>query len=118
MASNKSKTGVLQELFLREKPAKILLGMKSNKDSSVYATILSKEADCTYSHTIKILNVFKEMGIVKFEKKGRIKRVALTNDGWDIANNLEAMIKKFGSIEAPAKGESSRNTKSAKKSKK
>jgi predicted transcriptional regulator len=114
LANNKSKTGVLQELFLREKPAKILLGMKSTKESSVYATILSKEADCTYSHTIKILNVFKEMGIVKFEKSGRIKRVLLTDDGWDIAHNLEAMIKKFSQIESGSPGEEKKKTNDSK----
>ena len=92
------KTSMLQDIFLREKPAKIILGMKTAKDS-VYATILSKEADCTYSHTIKILNTFKKMGIIRFEKTGRIKRVMLTDDGWDIAHNLEAMIKKFDQIE-------------------
>lgn len=96
-----NKTSVMQDIFLREKPSKILLGMKTAKES-VYATILSKEADCTYSHTIKILNLFKKLGIVRFEKKGRIKRVMLTDDGWDIAHNLEAMIKKFTQIEAKA----------------
>ncbi len=99
MTDGKTKTSMLGELFLREKPARILLGMKTSKGSSVYATILSKEADCTYSHTIKILNMFRKLGIVDFEKKGRIKRVTLTNDGWDIAHNLEAIIKKFDQIE-------------------
>ena len=93
------KTDILRDIFLREKPSKILLGLKTAKES-VYATILSKEADCTYSHTIKILNLFRNLGIVRFEKKGRIKRVMLTDDGWDIAHNLEAMIKKFTQIEA------------------
>ncbi len=100
MAKKEPKTGILEEIFLREKPAKILLGMKSAKDGSVYATILSKEADCTYSHTVKILNLFQKMGLVKFEKSGRIKKVMLTDDGWDIAHNLEAIIKKFNQIEA------------------
>jgi len=89
---------ILEDLFLREKPAKILLGLKTSKDA-IYATILSKEADCTYSHTIKILNMLNNLGIVKFEKTGRIKKVTLTDDGWDIAHNLEAMIKKFLMIE-------------------
>ncbi len=88
---------IFEDLFLREKPARILLGLKTAKDS-VYATILAKEADCTYSHTIKILNMFKKLGIVKFEKTGRIKKVTLTPDGWDIAHNLEAMTKKFDQI--------------------
>jgi len=97
------KTGILGNLFLREKPAKILLGLKTSKDGAVYATLLSKNADCTYSHTIKILNTFLKLGIVKFEKKGRIKKVMLTDDGWDIAHNLEAMIKKFNQIESEEK---------------
>ena len=98
MAAEKQKR-VLEDLFLREKPARILLGMKTKSKGTVYATLLSKEADCTYSHTIKILELFRNMGIVKFEKKGRVKHITLTNDGWDIAHNLEAMLKKFDQIE-------------------
>ena len=93
-----SENRLLEDLFLREKPAKILMGMKSSK-GLVYATTLSKEADCTYSHTTKILNQFLKLGLVEFDKKGRIKHVKLTNDGWDIAHNLEAMQKKFVQIE-------------------
>lgn len=89
----------LESLFLREKPAKILLGLKIAKDASTYATVLAKHADCTYSHTIKILNTFLKLGIVKFEKLGRIKKVTLTDDGWDIAHNLEAMLKKLAQLE-------------------
>jgi len=95
---SENKKGILEDLFLREKPAKILLGLKTSKEH-VYATKLSKYADCTYSHTIKILNALKKMGIVTFEKSGRIKKVMLTDDGWDIAHNLEAIIKKFDQIE-------------------
>jgi len=92
------KNKPLEDLFLREKPALILIALKAAK-GSVYATILSKESDCTYSHTIKILNVLKEYNMVTFEKKGRIKMVTLTDDGWDIAHNLEAMQKKLKQIE-------------------
>lgn len=109
-----AKTSILQDIFLREKPSKILLGMKTAKES-VYATILSKEADCTYSHTIKILNQFRKLGIVRFEKKGRIKRVMLTDDGWDIAHNLEAMIKKFTQIESDAEEDNGKEEKKTKK---
>lgn len=113
-----NKTGILQDIFLREKPARIIMGLKTARES-VYATMLSKEADCTYSHTIKILNMFKKLGVVRFEKKGRIKRVTLTDDGWDIAHNLEAMIKKFTTIEAkPLKENDENDGKKAKKVKK
>lgn len=89
----------LETLFLREKPAKILLGLKTAKDGKVYATVLSRETNCTYSHTIKILNLFQKLNLVKFDKTGRIKHVALTEDGWDIAHNLEAMVKKLAQLE-------------------
>ena len=95
------KPSVLEDLLLREKPARILISMKTNKQS-VYATILSRETNCTYSHTIKILDVFEKMGVVEFEKSGRIKKVTLTSDGWDIAHNLEALMKKFVSIQEKA----------------
>ncbi len=85
----------LEDLFLREKPAKIFLGLKTAKDQNIYTTILSKQADCTYSHTVKILNSLHKLGLVEFSKSGRIKSVKLTNDGWDVAHNLEAIMKKF-----------------------
>ena len=72
--------------------------MKTSK-SPVYASVLAKHADCTYSHTVKILNLFNKLGMIKFEKSGPIKRVNLTDTGWDIAHNLEAMVKKFIQIE-------------------
>jgi len=92
---------VLEDLFLREKPAKILVGLKTAKQT-VYATVLSREANCTYSHTIKILNLFRNLGIVTFEKTGRIKKVKLTDNGWGIASHLEALVKKFAQIEEAA----------------
>ncbi|MFH1364445.1 MAG: hypothetical protein ABIH52_02190 [Candidatus Aenigmatarchaeota archaeon] len=105
---------MLVEMFLREKPAKILLGLKTSK-GFVYATLLSKEANCTYSHTIKILNLFRDLGIVRFEKSGRIKKVALTDDGWDIAHNLEAMIKKFMQMEEGVKSPKDKEKKKSNK---
>lgn len=100
-------------MFLREKPAKILLGMKGSKNDSAYVTILSKRADCTYSHTIKILNAFKKMGIVEFKKSGRIKKVSLTSDGAELANGLDSILRKFNQIEEVVvkKGDSERRGK-------
>jgi predicted transcriptional regulator len=80
------------DVFLREKPAKILLALKT-REGSVYVTMLSKEADCTYSHVIKILNIFHDLGLVKFEKSGRIKKVNLTEEGWGVANKMDSVLK-------------------------
>lgn len=92
------KKHMVEDLFLREKPVKIFTGLRSSK-APVYATILSKEADCTYSHTIKILNTFKKLGLVRFKKTGRIKEVMLTKSGKEIAQNLDAVIKRLDQIE-------------------
>ncbi len=94
---NEKAPGTLEDLLLRDKPAKILISLKTSKDS-MYATILSRETNCTYSHTIKILNVLRDQGLVQFDKVGRIKKVKLTPEGWDVAQNLESLTKKLEQI--------------------
>ncbi|MEA3330011.1 MAG: winged helix DNA-binding protein [Nanoarchaeota archaeon] len=53
-----------------------------------YGSILAKEVDCTYSHAVKILQTLEELGLVTFEKKGRIKLIKLTKKGIDVADNI------------------------------
>jgi predicted transcriptional regulator len=78
-------------LFLRPKPVKLIISLKSGPK---YATILSKEVDLTYSHTVKLLDNFRNYNLVDFEKKGRIKMVKLTDEGEDLAHSIEgALIK-------------------------
>jgi len=73
-------------LFFRPKPFKLLINLK---DEPKYATILSKEVDLTYSHTVKLLSQFRNFGLVEFEKKGRIKLVKLTDVGQELARAFE-----------------------------
>ena len=54
-----------------------------------YGSILAKEVDCTYSHAVKILQQLEKLGLVVFEKKGRIKLIKLTKRGQEIADNIE-----------------------------
>jgi len=89
----KEKIGLA--LFLRSKPVKMLVSLRGRPK---YATILSKEADCTYSHTVKILDVFNELKLVEFEKRGRIKIVKLTDTGESVARLLEALISKLSKL--------------------
>ncbi len=95
---NSRKKSVLDEIFLHEKPVKILIGLKSDNNKS-YASTLAKTADCTYSHTVKILEYFKKIGLVTFEKKGRVKYIKLTKTGEDIAGDLENVCRKFSKID-------------------
>jgi DNA-binding MarR family transcriptional regulator len=79
-------------LFLHIKPVKLITSLKAGPK---YATILSKEIDCTYSHTVKLLDHFKKLGLVEFEKKGRIKIVKLTSSGEDLAHAFEGLLMKL-----------------------
>ncbi|MEA1924473.1 MAG: hypothetical protein U9M95_01240 [Candidatus Altiarchaeota archaeon] len=94
----------IMNLFLHDKPTNIVLRLKDCEGK--YASILSKETDCTYTHTLKILTQLQDYGIVEFEKKGRIKEIKLTAIGTDIAHELEGLsrqIERLGQeIQAPA----------------
>lgn len=91
----------LEELFLRKKPVKLLLNIKMG--NSKYISVLAKETDCTYSHTVKLLDVFKELGLLEFSKEGRIKYVKLTQDGHDLATDFESVLRKFSKLKPKKK---------------
>ena len=90
------KANKLEDMFLHSKPVNILVSMKVGKK---YASILSKEVDCTYSHTVRILQQMNKLGLVNFDKKGRIKMVELTALGEEIAQELDALKKSFTKFE-------------------
>ena len=78
------------DLFFRRKPAMMLIALKKVSRAK-YGSILAKEVDCTYSHAVKILQILEELGLVVFEKKGRIKVIKLTKKGQAVADNIEAI---------------------------
>lgn len=81
------------DLFFRRKPAMMLLALRKVSRPK-YGSILAKEVDCTYSHAVKILQTLEEIGLVGFEKEGRIKVIKLTKKGQDVADHI-AGIKKI-----------------------
>ena len=83
----------LEDLFLRKKPTKLLLSLSGEKRK--YVSVLAKETDCTYSHVVKLLNIFKKLGIAVFEKEGRVKYVKLTPEGQELAKSFENLLRKF-----------------------
>ncbi len=78
------------EVFFREKPAMMLVELK-NAHNSVYASVLAKQIDCTYSHVVKILQEMQKAELVEFRKEGRLKLLELTNKGEQIASNIESI---------------------------
>lgn len=78
------------ELFFRRKPAMMLVALK-RVTKARYGSMLAKEVDCTYSHAVKILQVLEQIGLVVFEKKGRIKIIKLTKKGNEVASHIETI---------------------------
>lgn len=58
-----------------------------------YGSQLAKEVDCTYSHAVKILQSLEGLGLVSFEKKGRIKIIKLTRKGAEVAEHISSIRK-------------------------
>ena len=77
------------DIFLREKPIELLLCLLRRNKRSKYPSMLAKESKCTYSHTVHLLQKMEKSGLVKFEKKGRLKLVVLTKKGEKVADLFE-----------------------------
>ena len=92
----KIQRNAFEMIFLHPKPVKMLTSLK-NEDIR-YATQVSKVVDCTYSHTVKVLEMFRRLGLVQFEKKGRVKLIKLTDNGVDIAHDFEGLRRKFAKL--------------------
>jgi len=103
------------DLFLHDKPTSIVLSLKDS--TGKYASVLSKETDCTYTHTLKILTQLQEFGMVEFERKGRIKFVKLTPLGVDVAHELEGLVRQLERLpeEKPEKKPKKKSRKGKKK---
>ncbi len=74
--------------FFREKPAMMLVELRNAK-SEVYASSLAKTIDCTYSHVVKILQEMEREGLINFDKQGRLKLLALTKKGTEVAGRID-----------------------------
>jgi DNA-binding MarR family transcriptional regulator len=83
------------DVFFRRKPALMLVALKKMSRAR-YGSLLAKEVDCTYSHAVKILQSLESLGLVVFEKKGRIKLIKLTKKGAEIAENIENVKRVIG----------------------
>ena len=84
----KEKHSDIYKAFVREKPVDMLIFL-NNAKGPAYSSVLAKNADCTYSHVVKVLKEMEEHGLVIFNKKGRLKLLSLTNKGKELAEALE-----------------------------
>lgn len=89
----------LAYLLLRRKPVMLLIRLL-RAERPIYASIVAKDIECTYSHTVRILQELKKKDIVEFEKKGRLKLITLTKKGREIAECLEKLLSMLNKAES------------------
>ena len=82
------------DIFFRRKPALMLVALR-RMTKVRYGSLLAKDVDCTYSHAVKILQTLEILGLVRFEKKGRIKLIELTKKGEEISEYIDAIRRKL-----------------------
>lgn len=79
------------DLFMQEKPKKILIYIKK-ENKPLYTSIISKEVNTTYSHTFNVLKRLEELKLVSFKKSGRVKLIKLTELGDEVAGVMINLI--------------------------
>jgi DNA-binding MarR family transcriptional regulator len=84
----------LHDIFLHKMPTLLLLAVGGH--TRTYISVVAKECDCTYPHAVKILREMEQYGLIKSEKLGRVKYVALTDFGRVIESSLKQLIKTLG----------------------
>lgn len=89
----------LLHFFLRRKPTMMLVKL-DNDDKPRYASLLAKEVDCTYSHTVRILQILEKNNLIEFDKRGRLKLIKLSPLGKEVAGHMGQLIRLFDKAEA------------------
>lgn len=82
------KNEKLYSAIFREKPVELLIKMLNTKNK-IYASVIAKEINCTYSHVVKLLKILEKENLIKFEKQGRLKYLTLTEKGEKLAESLQ-----------------------------
>ncbi|MFH1306744.1 MAG: hypothetical protein ABIH83_03785 [Candidatus Micrarchaeota archaeon] len=84
----------MRQFILKRKPTDIILCLK-NTEKKWYPSNIAKESGTSYVYVTNWLAKLEKAGWVKFEKKGRLKMVVLSEQGADIASLLDELVKKM-----------------------
>lgn len=89
-----SSGGGLKQFLLKQKPAAVLLALK---DSTVswYPSKLAQSSGASYVYVTNWLSKLEAGGWVRFERRGRLKTVVLTDKGMAVAQALDELSRKI-----------------------
>jgi DNA-binding MarR family transcriptional regulator len=84
-------------IFLKEKPTRALILLR-DKSKRWYISLLAKEVDTTYPHMVKLVRVFEQLGLIRTVKDGRTRYIELTEQGDELAHDLEGIYKHLSKL--------------------
>ena len=84
----------MRQFVMKRKPVAIVLCLK-DAQQKWYPSKLAKYSGASYVYVTNWLSKLETAGWVRFEKKGRLKAVLLTEQGKVIASLLDELIKKM-----------------------
>ena len=84
----------MKEFLLKQKPVAVILCLKEY-EQKWYPSKIAKYSATSYVDVTKWLSKLQQAGWVQFEKKGRMKTVALTEQGKVIAATLDELVRKI-----------------------
>ncbi|MFH1095811.1 MAG: hypothetical protein V1728_06350 [Candidatus Micrarchaeota archaeon] len=91
----------MQQFILKKKPVAIVLSLKDTSQSW-YPSKLAKVSSASYVYVVNSLARLQEAGWVRFEERGRLKLVFLTERGLQAAAALDELVRKTGPSAAGA----------------
>lgn len=84
----------MRQFLLKRKPVAIIICLKDSQQKW-YPSKLAKYSGASYVYVTNWLTKLHTAGWVKFDKKGRLKTVSLTEQGKIIAGLLDELTKKM-----------------------
>ncbi len=84
----------LRQFLLKGKPASVLLALKDTS-STWYPSKLAQVSGASYVYITTWLSSLEKDGWVKFERRGRMKAVGLTEKGLAAAQAFEEFVRKM-----------------------
>jgi len=84
----------MRQFILKRKPVAIILCLK-DAQQKWYPSKIAKYSGSSYVYVTNWLSKLETAGWVRFEKKGRLKAVTLSEYGKTIASLLDELVKKM-----------------------
>lgn len=96
----------MQQFVLKKKPTALILALK-DASQAWYPSKLAKASGASYVYVVNSLEGLQAAGWVRFEPRGRLKLVSLTERGMQAAAALDELVRRTGPAPGATAGSAS-----------